>query len=53
MDFDVNLARLIIVLKAKDLGMGDEALGLLDAVVCEALEIDDAEPIILPASQDN
>ena len=47
MDFDVNLARLIIVLKAKGLGMDDRALSLLDAVVCEALEIDDAEPIIV------
>lgn len=49
MEFDVNLARLIIVLKAKDLGMNDESLSLLDAVVCEALEIEDAEPLILPS----
>ncbi len=48
MDIDVNLARLIIVLKARDLGMGDEALSLLDAVVCEVLEIEDADPLIFP-----
>lgn len=53
MDVDVCLARLIIVLKAKDLGMEGTALSLLDAVVCEALGVEDADPLIFPAQQDN
>ena len=45
---DIELARELIILKAKDLGLGDEALEQLDAVVCKMLNIEDAEPLIFP-----
>jgi hypothetical protein len=47
-DIDVNLARELIVLKAKDLGLDDIAIERLDAVICAALNIDDADPLIFP-----
>jgi hypothetical protein len=45
---DLDLAREIIVLKAKDLGMDDEAIDALDAVICKMLNIDDPDPFIFP-----
>jgi hypothetical protein len=45
---DVEMAREIIVLKAKDLGLGDDALEQLDAVICAMLGIEDADPLIFP-----
>ncbi len=47
-DIDVDLAREIIVLKAKDLGLDDIALERLDEVVCAVLDIEDADPLIFP-----
>jgi len=47
-DIDVNLARELIVLKAKDLGLDDAALERLDEVVCAVLDIEDADPLIFP-----
>lgn len=49
MEIDVDLARELIVLKAKDLGLEDDALDRLDAVICAVLGIEDADPIIFPA----
>jgi len=46
---DVDLARELIILKAKDLGMDDESLNELDEVVCNILGIKDADPFIWPA----
>jgi hypothetical protein len=45
---DVEMAREIIVLKAKDLGLGDDDLEKLDAVICAMLGIEDADPLIFP-----
>lgn len=45
---DVNLARELIILKAKDLGLDEPALQELDATVCKMLNIDDPEPFIFP-----
>ena len=45
---DVDLARELIILKAKDLGMDDESLDALDGVVCKMLGIEDADPFIFP-----
>ena len=45
---DVDLARELIILKAKDLGMDDESLDALDEVVCKMLGIKDADPLIFP-----
>ena len=39
---DADLARELIVLKAKDLGMNDEKLDELDKVICKMLGIEDA-----------
>ena len=46
---DVDLARELIVLKAKDLGLEDEKLDQIDELVCELLGIEDADPLILPS----
>lgn len=48
MDIDVDMAREVILLKAKDLGLDDDALDRLDAVVCAMLGIEDADPFIFP-----
>ena len=45
---DVDLARELIILKAKDLGMDDEGLDALDKVVCKMLGIENADPFIFP-----
>lgn len=45
---DVDMAREIIILKAKDLGLDDTALERLDEVVCAVLDIEDADPLIFP-----
>ena len=45
---DVDLARELIILKAKDSGMDDESLDALDEVVCKMLGIEDADPLIFP-----
>lgn len=45
--FDKGTQREIIMLKAKDLEMSDEALEALDATVCAMLGIEDPEPLIL------
>jgi hypothetical protein len=45
---DVDLARELIILKAKDLKMDDESLESLDEVVCKMLGIEDADPFIFP-----
>lgn len=47
-DIDVDMAREIILLKAKDLGLDDDALDRLDAVICAMLGIEDADPLIFP-----
>ena len=46
---DVDLARELIDLKAKDLGLEDEKLGQMDELVCELLGIEDADPLIFPS----
>jgi len=46
---DADLARELIILKAKDLEMDDENLDALDQVVCKMLEIVDADPLIFPS----
>jgi hypothetical protein len=48
LDIDIDLARELIVLKAKDLGLDDDAIEQLDAVICAVLEIEDADPFIFP-----
>ena len=45
---DVDLSRELIILKAKDLGMGDKSLDALDEAVCKMLGIEDADPFIFP-----
>jgi hypothetical protein len=45
--FDSETQREIIMLKAKDLEISDEALDKLDQVVCKMLGIDEPEPLIL------
>ena len=45
---DADLAREIIVLKAKDLGLDDSELEQLDEVVCMMLDIEDPDPLIFP-----
>lgn len=44
---EAELAREIIALKAKDLGMDDAELEQLDEVICKVLGIDDPDPLIL------
>ena len=46
---DVDLARELIVLKAKDLGLEDEKLDQIDELVCELSGIEDADPLIFPS----
>lgn len=46
---DADLARELIILKAKDLGMEENKLDALDELVCKMLEIDDADPLIFPS----
>ena len=46
---DVDLARELIVLKAKDLGLEDEKLDQMDELVCELLGIEAADPLIFPS----
>ena len=46
---DVDLARELIVLKAKDLGLEDEKLDQMDELVCELLGVEDADPLIFPS----
>ena len=46
---DVDLARELIVLKSKDLGLEDEKLDQIDELVCELLGIEDADPLIFPS----
>ena len=45
---DVDLARELIILKAKDLGLSDDDLQSLDDVVCKMLNIENSEPFIFP-----
>ena len=45
---DVDLARELIILKAKDLGLSDDDLQSLDDVVCKMLNIEKPEPFIFP-----
>lgn len=45
---DAELARELIILKAKALGLDDEELEQLDAVVCKMLNIENADPLIYP-----
>jgi len=45
---DADLAREIILLKAKDLGLDDDALDQLDVVICKMLDIEFPDPIIFP-----
>jgi hypothetical protein len=45
---DVDLARELIILKAKDLGLSDDDLQSLDDVVCKMLNIENPEPFIFP-----
>jgi hypothetical protein len=45
---DVDLAREMIYLKAKDLGLDDEKLESLDILVCSQLKIKDPDPFIYP-----
>jgi hypothetical protein len=46
---DAELARELIVLKAKDLGLDDNELVQLDEVVCKMLGIENSDPLIFPA----
>jgi|TARA_R110000782_G_C14755225_1_gene407590 hypothetical protein len=46
---DVDLARELIILKAKDLKMDDKSLEALDEVVCKMLKIENADPLIFPS----
>jgi|TARA_R110000787_G_scaffold28816_1_gene78475 hypothetical protein len=46
---DVDLARELIILKAKDLGLDDEKLDSLDVLVCSRLGIEDPDPLIFPS----
>jgi hypothetical protein len=48
-EIDVNLARELIVLKAKDLGLDETAIERLDGVICAVLGIEDADPLIFPS----
>ena len=48
-EIDMDLARELIILKAKDLGLDDADLDSLDEVVCQMLKIKDAEPFIFPS----
>lgn len=48
LDVDFDLAREIIVLAAKDLGLDEDDLTRLDEVVCAVLKIENAEPFIFP-----
>lgn len=45
---DVDLAREVIILKARALGLGDDMLEELDDTVCAMLGIDDPDPFIFP-----
>lgn len=45
---DTDLARELIILKAKDLGLSDSDLQSLDVVVCKMLNIENPEPLIFP-----
>jgi hypothetical protein len=44
---DVHLARELILLKAKDLGLGKDALEELDELFCATIGIENPEPLIL------
>lgn len=44
---DAHLARELIILKAKDLGLEEEALEELDALVCTTIGVEEPEPLIL------
>ena len=46
---EVDLARELIALKARDLGLEDEEVEQLDEVVCKVLGIEDPDPLIFPA----
>lgn len=45
---DMETARELIILKAKDLGLDDEKLDQLDDTVCGLLGLEDADPLIFP-----
>ena len=45
---DADLARELIILKAKDRGLDDSELDQLDQVVCMVLGIEDPYPLIFP-----
>lgn len=45
---DVEMAREIIILKARHLGLDDELLEELDDTVCAMLGIEDPDPFIFP-----
>ncbi len=45
---DADLARELIILKAKDLGLDDSELDQLDEAVCMVLGIEDPDPLIFP-----
>ena len=45
---DVELAREMIYLKAKDLGLDEEQLESLDTLLCSQLKIVDPDPFIYP-----
>ena len=45
---DVDLAREMIYLKAKDLGLDEEQLESLDTLVCSQLKILNPDPFIYP-----
>jgi hypothetical protein len=49
MDVDLDMAREIIILTAKDLGLDDAALTRLDDVICALLKLEDTDPFIFPA----
>jgi hypothetical protein len=45
---DLDLARELIILKAKDLGLSDDDLQSLDDFVCKMLNIENPDPLIFP-----
>ena len=45
---DMETARELIILKAKDLGLDDKKLDQLDDTVCGLLGLEDADPLIFP-----
>lgn len=44
---DVHLARELILLKAKDLGLEADAIEELDELLCTTIGIEDPQPLIL------